>query len=58
MVNGRKGDTRRGPLAARTHCNGIVFGVIKKFGDDNAGTLVSNLAYSALLPFSPCCYWS
>lgn len=26
---------------------GLIFGVIKKFGDDNAGVLVSNLAYSA-----------
>jgi uncharacterized BrkB/YihY/UPF0761 family membrane protein len=26
---------------------GLVFGVLKKFGDDNAGVLVSNLAYSA-----------
>lgn len=26
---------------------GLVFGVVKKFGDDNAGVLVSNLAFSA-----------
>lgn len=31
---------RRRPLA-------VVFGVIKKFGDDNAGTLVANLAHTA-----------
>jgi YihY family inner membrane protein len=30
-----------------------VFGVMKKFGDDNAGNLVSNLAYSAFLCVFP-----
>jgi uncharacterized BrkB/YihY/UPF0761 family membrane protein len=31
----------------------LVFGVIKKFGDDNGGVLVSNLAYSAFLALFP-----
>jgi YihY family inner membrane protein len=31
----------------------LVFGVMKKFGDDNAGTLVSNLAFSAFLCVFP-----
>jgi YihY family inner membrane protein len=31
----------------------LVFGVVKKFGDDNAGTLVSNLAFSAFLCVFP-----
>lgn len=26
---------------------GLIFGVVKKFGDDNAGVLASNLAFSA-----------
>src|SRR6202789_3855885 len=31
----------------------LVFGVMKKFGDDNAGNLVSNLTYSAFLCVFP-----
>ena len=31
----------------------FVFGVIKKFGDDNGGVLVSNLAYSAFIALFP-----
>jgi YihY family inner membrane protein len=31
----------------------LVFGVMKKFGDDNAGNLVSNLAFSAFLCVFP-----
>jgi YihY family inner membrane protein len=31
----------------------LIFGVTKKFGDDNAGTLVSNLAFSAFLCVFP-----
>jgi YihY family inner membrane protein len=31
----------------------LVFGVMKKFGDDNAGTLVANLAFSAFLCVFP-----
>ncbi len=31
----------------------VVFGVMKKFGDDNAGVLVSNLAFSAFLCLFP-----
>ena len=27
----------------------FVFGVVKKYGDDNGGVLVSNLAYSAFV---------
>jgi hypothetical protein len=28
----------------------FVFGVVKKYGDDNGGVLVANLAYSAFVP--------
>ena len=31
----------------------LIFGVMKKFGDDNAGNLVTNLAYSAFLCVFP-----
>jgi YihY family inner membrane protein len=31
----------------------FVFGVVKKFGDDNAGVLVANLTYSAFVSFFP-----
>jgi YihY family inner membrane protein len=31
----------------------LIFGVVKKFGDDNAGILVSNLAFSAFLCVFP-----
>src|SRR5271166_4011293 len=31
----------------------FVFGVIKKYGDDNGGVLVSNLAYSAFVSIFP-----
>jgi YihY family inner membrane protein len=31
----------------------FVFGVVKKFGDDNGGVLVSNLAYSAFVAMFP-----
>src|SRR5271169_1454686 len=31
----------------------FIFGVIKKFGDDNGGVLVSNLAYSAFVALFP-----
>ena len=31
----------------------LVFGVMKKFGDDNAGTLVTNFAYSAFIAVFP-----
>jgi YihY family inner membrane protein len=31
----------------------FVFGVVKKFGDDNGGVLVSNLAYSAFVAIFP-----
>ena len=31
----------------------VVFGVVKKFGDDNAGVLVSNLAFSAFFCVFP-----
>src|ERR1700753_3410979 len=31
----------------------FVFGVIKKYGDDNGGVLVSNLAYSAFIAIFP-----
>src|SRR6201995_246447 len=32
---------------------GLIYGVIKKFGDDNAGVLVSNLAYAAFVAVFP-----
>ena len=31
----------------------FVFGVVKKYGDDNGGVLVSNLAYSAFISLFP-----
>ena len=31
----------------------FVFGVIKKYGDDNGGVLVSNLAYSSFISIFP-----
>src|SRR5271168_908968 len=31
----------------------FVFGVVKKYGDDNGGVLVSNLAYSAFISIFP-----
>ena len=31
----------------------FVYGVIKKYGDDNGGVLVSNLAYSAFISLFP-----
>ena len=31
----------------------FIFGVVKKYGDDNGGVLVSNLAYSAFLSLFP-----
>ncbi len=43
-MTSRNNDTR--PAA-------VVFGVVKKFGDDNAGILVANLAFSAFLCVFP-----
>ena len=31
----------------------FVFGVVKKYGDDNGGVLVSNLAYSVFVSIFP-----
>ena len=31
----------------------FVFGVVKKYGDDNGGVLVSNLAYSSFVSIFP-----
>ena len=31
----------------------FVFGVVKKYGDDNGGVLVSNLAYSVFISLFP-----
>ena len=49
----RAGDpeSRRHPAAV--HASAFVFGVIKKYGDDNGGVLVSNLAYSAFVSLFP-----
>jgi hypothetical protein len=33
----------------------FVFGVIKKSGDDRAGSLAALIAYYDFSPFSPCC---
>ena len=33
----------------------FVFGVVKKYGDDNGGVLASNLAYSSFLSIFRCC---
>lgn len=40
-------------LQQRITALGFVFGVLKKFGDDNAGVLVTNLAYSAFVAIFP-----
>ena len=37
----------------RFRATAFVFGVLKKFGDDNGGALVSNLAYSAFVSVFP-----
>ncbi len=45
---------RRVDLAQQRHTPlAFVFGVVKKFGDDNGGVLVSNLAYSAFVSIFP-----
>ena len=37
----------------RHNAPGFVFGIIKKFGDDNAGVLVTNLAYAGFVSLFP-----
>jgi YihY family inner membrane protein len=37
----------------RVRAAAVLFGVMKKFGDDNAGTLVNNLAYCAFICIFP-----
>ena len=37
----------------RHNAPGFVFGIIKKFGDDNAGALVTNLAYAGFVSLFP-----
>ena len=45
---------RRADQAQQRHgAAGFVFGVIKKFGDDNGGVLVSNLAYCGFVSLFP-----
>ena len=45
---------RRVDLAQQRHnATGFVFGVIKKFGDDNGGALVTNLAYAGFVSLFP-----
>jgi YihY family inner membrane protein len=45
---------RRADVAQQRHTwSAFVFGVIKKFGDDNGGVLVSNLAYAAFVSIFP-----
>jgi YihY family inner membrane protein len=45
---------RRADEAQQRHApTAILFGVIKKFGDDNAGALVSNLAYTGFVSVFP-----
>jgi YihY family inner membrane protein len=45
---------RKIDAAQRRHTpTAFVFGVVKKFGDDNGGALVSNLAYSAFVSLFP-----
>jgi YihY family inner membrane protein len=45
---------RRVDAAQQRHrTSAFVFGVVKKFGDDNGGALVSNLAYSAFVSVFP-----
>jgi len=45
----RRADT----LQQRHNATGFVFGVIKKFGDDNGGALVTNLAYAGFVSLFP-----
>ncbi|MGH3409095.1 MAG: YihY/virulence factor BrkB family protein [Streptosporangiaceae bacterium] len=45
---------RRVDTAQQRHnATGFVFGIIKKFGDDNAGALVTNLAYAGFVSLFP-----
>jgi YihY family inner membrane protein len=45
---------RRADAAQQRHTpTSFVFGVIKKFGDDNAGALVTNLAYAGFVSLFP-----
>lgn len=45
---------RRADQAQQRHtATSFVFGVIKKFGDDNAGALVTNLAYAGFVSLFP-----
>ena len=47
---------RRADAAQQRHQpTAFVFGVVKKFGDDNGGVLVTNLAYAAFVRSSRCC---
>jgi YihY family inner membrane protein len=45
----RKADGRQ----QKYHPSAFVFGVIKKYGDDNGGVLAANLAHSAFVSFFP-----
>jgi YihY family inner membrane protein len=40
-------------IQQRNNATGFVFGVIKKFGDDNGGALVTNLAYAGFVSLFP-----
>ena len=45
---------RRADAAQQRHQpTAFVFGVVKKFGDDNGGVLVTNLAYAAFVSIFP-----
>ena len=39
------------------HPSAFVFGVVKKYGDDNGGVLVANLTYTAPSSRSSRCCW-
>src|SRR5579862_1998788 len=44
---------RADAIQQRYNSTGFVFGVIKKFGDDNGGALVTNLAYAGFVSLFP-----
>jgi YihY family inner membrane protein len=44
---------RADAIQQRNNATGFVFGVIKKFGDDNGGVLVANLAYAGFVSLFP-----
>ena len=48
-----RGIRRVDAVQQRHKASAFVFGVVKKYGDDNGGTLASSLAYSAFVSVFP-----